>query len=46
MWHQCHIELNTKDNRWYILYPDGSDAWGDSYKTRGWATRTLNWLKR
>lgn len=45
-WHQCHIEQSYNNNHWYICWPDGSRAWDQGYKTRGWAKRTLNWLKR
>lgn len=29
-----------------IYYPDCTLAWSQTYKTLGWATRTLNFLKK
>ncbi len=43
MWWQCHVEQWPND-RWYICYPDGSDAFLQNFKNKNWATRTLNWL--
>jgi len=42
MWNTCHIEC--VNDLWGIYYPDNSLAWQQKFKTRGWATRTLNWL--
>jgi hypothetical protein len=28
------------------MWPDCTRAWGQGYKTSGWATRTLKWLKK
>lgn len=42
MYNQCFIE--QVHNLWYIKWPDGSKAWTQGYKTRGWAKRTLEWL--
>lgn len=38
-----HIECIN--NLWYICNPDTTIAWNQGFKTRGWATRTLNWLR-
>jgi hypothetical protein len=40
----CHIE--HINNLWYIMWPDCTRAWDQGYKTSGWATRTLKWLKK
>lgn len=43
-YNQCHIEcINGK---WGIYWPDNTSAWSVKYKSRGWATRTLNWLQQ
>lgn len=42
MWSQCHVE--RVNGSWAIYWPDNTIAWNQKYKTRGWATRTLNWL--
>lgn len=42
-WYQCHIEC--VNNVWGIYYLDNTLAWDQKFKTCGWATRTLNWLK-
>ena len=44
MYNQCHIE--NINGSWYILWPDSTKAWPHGYKTRGWATRILNWSNR
>lgn len=44
MYDVCHIEQLSND-RWYIMWPDGTKAWNQGYKTLGWAKRTLNWLQ-
>ena len=43
-YNQCHIECI--DGNWGIYWPDNTLAWNDKYKSRAWATRTLNWLIR
>ena len=44
MYKQCHIE--EQNGLWYIMWPDCTRAWSQGYKTRGWASRTLNWLSK
>jgi len=39
----CHIEQRA-DGLWYIVNPDCTKSWRQGYKTKGWATRTLNLL--
>lgn len=39
---QCYIEY--VNGRWGIYWPDNERAWPWTFKTRGWATRTLKWL--
>jgi len=45
MYNQCYIEQQS-NNLWYICWPDCTKAWDQGYKTRAWATRTLNWLNK
>jgi len=40
-YNQCYIE-RLYDGLWYIMWPDGTKAWGQGYKTRAWAVRVLN----
>lgn len=42
MWKQCYIE--EVNGMWAIYWPDCTLAWNQRFKSRGWATRTLNWL--
>lgn len=42
MWSHCHVE--RVNGSWAIYWPDNTIAWNQKYKTKGWATRTLNWL--
>lgn len=44
MWNQCHIEYTN--GKWVIYYPDCTLAWNQQYKTKSWATRTLNLLNQ
>lgn len=44
MYNQCFIE-QYPNSLWYIVYPDGTKAWRQGYKTNSWASRVLNWLK-
>jgi len=41
---QCYIEKSGE--KWFIRYPDGSNAWFGSFTNKGWATKTLNELIR
>ena len=37
-----YVEYNEKNKLWFVHYDDGSLYDLQGYKTRGWATRTLN----
>ena len=43
MWNSCYVEC--VNDKWGIYYPDCTLAWRQTYKTKAWATRTLNYLK-
>jgi hypothetical protein len=43
-WSYCYIE-QASSGKWYIMWPDCTRACDQGFKTRGWATRTLNELK-
>jgi hypothetical protein len=45
MYKTCYIE-QASNGLWHIMWPDCTRAWPDGYKTKGWATRTLNWLNK
>lgn len=42
VWMECYIE--NVNEEWGIYWPDGTKAQNKTFKTKGWATRTLNWL--
>lgn len=42
MWHQCYIEC--VNGSWGIYWPDCTVAYPQKFGTKGWATRTLNYL--
>lgn len=44
MWSQCYIE--QVNGLWGIYWPECTLAWNQKFKTKGWATRTLNWLTK
>ena len=44
VWSECYIEC--VNGKWGIYWPDCTKAWEQTFKTQGWATRTLNWLKK
>lgn len=44
MWNSCYIE--SVNDKWGIYYPDCTLAFNKTFKTRAWATRTLNYLAR
>ncbi len=43
MWNSCHVECVNA--LWGIYYLDSTLAWDQKFKTKAWATRTLNWLQ-
>lgn len=43
IYRQCYVEQH-ENGLWYVMYPDCTRAFHNGYKTKGWATRTLNWL--
>jgi hypothetical protein len=45
MYQSCYVEKN-ENGLWYICWPDCTRAWSQGYKTRSWATRTLNFLQQ
>jgi hypothetical protein len=42
VWIHCYIEGDAMG--WGIYYPDCTQAYHRLFKTKGWATRTLNIL--